>query len=157
MKGVRVDDQLLAYAESNYDETLSDLDDRAQAYADQFHSQVIVPFCNRHNLRFWSGNGVWFFEAPNGKKTFEDPEKELIAWGMATGNTTLSAHPTRFGEHQWVLTCGDDEVPEFFHNLSEIHRLLNLDFMGGCLGFLIDDHKPSTFPDRDWEKRGEKL
>ncbi len=153
MKGIRVDEKLLADAEAYYEETISSLEDRAQAYANQFHSSVIVPFCDRHNLRFWSGNGVWFFEAPNGKRTFDDPESEKVRWGIATGNAVLSNHPTRFEGTHWVLTC---DPPEFLCVFSKIQDLLRSTFMGGCLGFWINDHKPATFPDRDWEKRGEK-
>ena len=153
MRGVKVDEQLLADAESNYDECLSSLDDRAQVYADQFHSSVIVPFCNRHNLRFWSGNGVWFFEAPSGKKTFEDPEDEILRWGIASGNAEYKEDPRAISGKSWRMMA--DEPPEFLYILSEIHRLLMQPFMGGCLGFWINDHKPSTFPTRDWEIRGE--
>ena len=154
MRGIRVDSKLLCDAEDNYDETISCLDDRAQVYADQFHSSVIVPFCNRHNLRFWSGNGVWFFEAPGEKgRTFLDPEEEIIRWGRDTGNARL-VEPQCFQQEtpSWVMTCGDDELPEFLYNYSEIDRLLNLDFMGESLGYWVGDHKPSTFPDREWEK-----
>ncbi len=149
MRGIRVDSKLLADAESNYEATISDLDDRAQAYADQFHSSVIVPFCNRHNLRFWSGNGVWFFETPGGKKSFEDPEEEILRWGISTGNAELRDDPRCPSGRSWVMTCDSDDLPEFFYNYSEIHRMLNLNFMSGCLGYWINDHKPATFPTRD--------
>jgi hypothetical protein len=145
MRGVRVDDKLLADAESNYDATISDLEDRAQAYADQFHSSVIVPFCDRHNLRFFSGMGVFFFEAPGGKN-FDDPEAELRNWGMAKGVAELSAHPTQFETSRWVLACDDDELPYFLRTFAEIYRLLNLDFMGGDLGYWVNDYVPATFP-----------
>jgi hypothetical protein len=136
---------LLADAESSYEEFQSSQQDRAQLYADQFWSSVIIPFCNRHNLRFWSGNGVFFFEAPGGKN-FDDAETELTNWGMATGNVVLSAHPTRFEATHWVLTCDDDEVPYFLRTFSEIYRLLSLDFMGGDLGCWVKDFVPATFP-----------
>jgi len=145
MKGIKVDALLIADAEDNLEATLSDLEDRAQLYADQFHSSVIRPFCNRHNLRFWSGMGAYFFEAPGGKH-FDDPEAELRAWGMAKGIAELSSHPTQFETSRWVLTCDDDEIPCFLQTFSEIYRLLNLDFMGGHLGYWVNDFIPATFP-----------
>jgi hypothetical protein len=145
MRGIRVDEQLLANALSSYEETLSSLDDRASAYADQFHSSVIVPFCNRHNLRFWSGNGVWFFEAPGGK-TFDDPKGEILDWATLTDHAVYRDMPSSVSGKGWVVTCGEDEYPEFFYNYLEIEKLLNLEFMGGCLGYWINDFVPSTFP-----------
>jgi hypothetical protein len=145
VKGIRVDEQLLANAESNYEEFQSAAQDRAQLYADQFWSSVIIPFCNRHNLRFWSGNGVFSFEAPGGKN-FDDPESEFRNWGMAKGIAELSSHPTQFETSRWVLTCDDDEVPDFLQTFAEIYRLLNLDFMGGHLGYWVNDYIPATFP-----------
>jgi hypothetical protein len=152
MKGIRVDSELLANAESNYVEIIDCLDDQAQAYADQFHSQVIVPFCDRHNLRFWSGNGVWYFEAPGTKgRTFLDPQEEILRWGQDTGNAVMKDDSHSVSGRSWVMTCGDEKLPEFLYNYSEIDRLLNLDFMGGSLGYWVADHKPSTFPNREWE------
>ena len=145
MKGVKVDAQLLADAESNYEEFLSAQQDRAQLYADCFWSSVIIPFCNRHNLRFWSGMGAFFFEAPSGKH-FDEPEREFRQWGEAKGITELSAHPTQFETSRWVLTCDDDELPEFLVTFAEIYRLLELEFMGGQLGYWVNDFVPATFP-----------
>lgn len=150
MRGIIVDSKLLADAESYYDETLNYLDNRAQAYADQFHVSVIVPFCNRHNLRFWSGNGTWFFETPGGRNL--DPEGVGVRWGIATGNARLTEPVGRDEIPHWVLVCGEEDLPNFIFSLREIDRLLALPFMSGCLGYWITDFRPSTFPLKEWEK-----
>jgi hypothetical protein len=140
-----VDSHLLANAESNYAETIDSLDNRAQQYANQFHVSVIVPFCNQHNLRFWSGNGTWFFETPGGKNL--DPEDVGVRWGIATGNARLTEPVCQDELPRWVLACGEADLPDFIFSLQEIERLLSLPFMSGCLGYWITDFKPSTFPE----------
>jgi hypothetical protein len=145
MNGIRVDSKLLEHAESNYVEIIDSLDDQAQVYADQFHSQVIVPFCNRHNLRFWSGNGIWFFEAPGGKN-FDDPEQLILDWATLTGHAEYKDDCRSVCGKSWQLTCGEDEYPEFFYIFSEIQRLLEKEFMGGHLGYWVNDFVPATFP-----------
>jgi hypothetical protein len=145
MKGIRVDGQLIADAEAKYEEMLKNLEARAELYADQFWSSVIIPFCNRHNLRFWSGNGVWFFEAPGGK-TFDDPEQLILDWATLTGHAEYKDDCRSVCGKSWQLTCGEDVYPEFFYTYSEIERMLNKEFMGGHLGYWVNDFVPAEFP-----------
>ena len=134
---------LLATAEEQYTATQEKMETVAQAYADNFHRSVIEPFCDEHNLRFWSGNGTWFFETPGGKNL--DPDDVGVRWGVATGNARLTEPVCRDEIPHWVLVCDDEDLPDFIYNLREIDRLLTLDFIGGCLGYWICDFRPSSF------------
>jgi hypothetical protein len=117
------------------EKTLDRVNDLGDDYAQQFHREILTPFCERHNLRFWSGNGSWFFESPTGMRI--EADGSTLYWARATGNA--SRKNTVGWGNVLTLDCSEEDLPEFFRNLRAIENLLSEDFLGGCLGYWVND------------------
>ncbi len=103
-------------------------------YADAFHAEVMVPFCDKYNLRFWSGNGDWWWESPAGY--ILKAEGTTMKWAIASDNAWTHGDGTG-----WHLGIQREEMPEFFRLLNEIDDLLHGDYYGGCFGYWVNDYR----------------
>ena len=131
----------LESAEAWFNWTTDRIEVLAQANADGFRRAVLQPFCERHNLRFWSGMGTWFFESAGAVK-LEDPDDLIEQWAISAGHAELRENPRFLSGQGWVVTCDDSEIPEFFLKLRAIHEFLSRDYMGGCFGYWVSDYCP---------------
>ena len=129
---VGMDGQKLEAAGTALAKTIEAADKLAEAYADQFHEAVIVPFCIRHKLSFWSGNGDWWFEPPKGGRL--DLEYMAQKWAIPTGNARLVEGPRCA---LWEITASRDEMPPFFQSMWELEDLLNIELLGSPLGYWV--------------------
>ncbi|GAF71600.1 unnamed protein product, partial [marine sediment metagenome] len=126
------DEQLLETAGNELAKTISATDTLAETYAEQFYREIIVPFCRRHKLSFWSGNGDWWFSPPRGRQL--DLDAATLKWAVATGNAKLVEGPRC---PFWEVTASTEEMPTFLRELWKIEELLNIILLGSPLGYWV--------------------
>lgn len=64
--------------EKNLQFLKENFDRQIQALADQVRAEVIIPLCQKHNLQFTSGMGVYFFS--QGRKTFDYSDRDSSSY-----------------------------------------------------------------------------
>lgn len=111
-------------------------------YAEEFHADVLVPFCDKYKLRFWSGNGDWWWESPAGYML--KAEGTTLKWSIAAGHAW-----TRGDGTGWTLGIQREDMPEFFRLLNEIDDILHSEYYGGCFGFWVDGYRQQEPTIRD--------
>jgi hypothetical protein len=103
-----------------------------------FEKQVLRPFCDRHNLRFGSGMGVFGFCTPNGT-VLPSPSELAEHYESVTGQVKfvndVGRGPQRFqgeGYRDWE--------PDFFQTYRDVWALLEQDFGNFTTGYSVDDY-----------------
>ncbi len=62
MKRVRSEHEVVqSYVQNQVDEAVDMLRSRIEGLADQWRTDVLLPFCRKHRLTYLSGNGVTAF------------------------------------------------------------------------------------------------
>ena len=76
------------------------LDDMLTRIGDAIRREVIVPFCDRHRLRYVQGMGTWLFEAPSGRVIYAEDCEQWEAFqrveALLTWEPSGMRHPIGF-------------------------------------------------------------
>jgi len=94
-------------------------------------NDVIVPFCNQHNLEFISGQSGWTFRATYGHIWFDDTTKDL------------ELDRSHFGALRDEDNVQANKLPD--HMPHDLRDVLYAETLAGYLGNYMDDYTPDTF------------
>ena len=123
----------------NHGEKVSDSMEKAfSLHVEVFEEKVLRPFCDRHNLRFGSGMGVFGFCTPNGE-VLPEPCELIEQYENVTGQVKfvndIGRGPSRFQSENHR-----DWEPGFFQVYRDVWELLEQDFGNFTTGFSANDY-----------------
>ncbi|MBD3262036.1 MAG: hypothetical protein GF334_10300 [Candidatus Altiarchaeales archaeon] len=109
--------------------------DAIQGVADELRKRMVIPFCNKHNLKFTSGMGTFSFEDDQGRLVDPSPEE---LWDNEKG------YHRHTGRYFLKTEYGGPKIPGSSGICKALNIGLNLHPTG--LGAWIDDYTPPGFP-----------
>lgn len=96
-------------------DALDDFDASVKSIAETYYAEVITPFCEKHNLKFWSGMGHYFFERLDINENIIDDA--VLAY--------LCTHDEEDADYAFWLELGD------------IYTVLNKELFDGVFGYYV--------------------
>lgn len=98
-------------------ELMNAFDDKISDIALNYRVNVIGPFCEKYNLKFYSGNGTYFFERLDTGENIDDDD--LLAYYCS----------------DWRED--DNEVQLFWEELGDIYTVLNVEIYDTKFGYNV--------------------
>lgn len=91
---------------------LSEFDDKVSGLARKFHADVITPFCEKFNVKFYVGNGCCFFQRLDTGENINDDDLDSYFDGDRED-------------------FEDDMSEPFWNELNDIFTVLNFEIYDG--------------------------